>query len=74
MQTKQIQIAKVYKSGDFIGFGIAVDGALLDNQKEVKIEAGIDKLPIIHADFIISSEMMTLMIDIHLPDDVNEEK
>lgn len=64
---KQIQLANLYKGGRFYGYGIAVDGELLDYQLNTNIETkGIRKSPIIKAEFILTTEMIKNPIDIEL--------
>lgn len=68
MKNKQIQLANIYKHGRFYGYGIAVDGELLDYQLNTNIETkGIHKPPIIKAEFSLTTEMIKNPIDIELP-------
>lgn len=48
---KQIQLAHLYKNGEFYGYGIAVDGQLLTNQVAVSIETKPNQPPRIYVDF-----------------------
>ncbi|AKJ41543.1 hypothetical protein [Pragia fontium] len=41
MKEKRIQLARLYKRGEFFGYGVAVDGELISNQ----VSTSIDTLP-----------------------------
>lgn len=53
---KKFQIAKVYKSGYFKGYGITVDGELIDCQLSTVINTEPTTVPTITATFRITEE------------------
>lgn len=48
---KHIQLAKLYKGGNFFDYGLAVDGKLLEQQVDTTITTEPNKLPTINASF-----------------------
>lgn len=48
---KHIQLAKLYKGGNFFDYGLAVDGELLEQQVDTTITTEPNKLPTINASF-----------------------
>ncbi|MFQ1017471.1 hypothetical protein [Gilliamella sp. BG7] len=70
---KQIQLAHLYKNGEFYGYGIAVDGQLLTNQVAVNIETKPNQLTIIHVDFKLDSKAVSNPVDIELDNNSNRE-
>ncbi|MFS7359310.1 hypothetical protein AB6896_10605 [Rahnella inusitata] len=63
---KHIQIAKLYRSGRFHGFGLAVDGELLDQQVDTNISTKPNELPYITASFYLKEQQAENPIIIHL--------
>ncbi|EJL90227.1 hypothetical protein [Pantoea sp. GM01] len=55
---KKIQLAKIYKGDLFKGYGIAVDGELLEQQASTTIESNGVNLPIIVPTFILKNEQV----------------
>lgn len=67
---KQIQLANIYRDGQFYGFGAAVDGELLSHQRSATIETngfGRAKTSVITVQFILTPEMIKNPVDIELP-------
>lgn len=67
---KQIQLANIYRDGQFYGFGAAVDGELLSYQRSATIETngfGRAKTSVITVQFILTPEMIKNPVDIELP-------
>lgn len=60
------QIAKLYRCGRFIGYGIAVDGHLLDGQVSTTISTEVNHLPTVTAVFNMSNEQAENQISICL--------
>ncbi|MBF6637892.1 hypothetical protein LLS47_21280 [Rouxiella badensis] len=63
---KHIQLAKLYKHGQFFGYGLAVDGELLKQQIDTTITTEPDKLPTINASFYLKEQQAENPIIIHL--------
>jgi hypothetical protein len=57
MVTKQIQLAHLYDGDKFLGYGLAVDGALLGMQSHTSIHTRSGRKPVIEAHFYMSAEM-----------------
>lgn len=53
---KKFQIAKVYQSGRFKGYGIAVDGELIECQLSTVIDTEPTAVPTLTATFHITEE------------------
>ncbi|WP_122095693.1 hypothetical protein [Rahnella sp. Larv3_ips] len=53
---KHIQLAKLYRSGLFYGYGIAVDGELLEQQIDTNIISEANKMPSITARFRLKEQ------------------
>ena len=60
------QIAKLYRCGRFIGYGIAVDGHLLDGQVSTTISTEANSFPTVTAVFNLSNEQAENQITICL--------
>lgn len=63
---KHIQLAKLYKGRTFFGYGVAVDGELLEQQVDSNIITEPNKLPIITASFHLKEQQAENPIIIHL--------
>lgn len=66
MSSKQLQLARLYKRGVFIGYGVAVDGEPVSNQLSTSIEALPDEIPKINVCFYLKAEQVenTIQIDV----------
>lgn len=53
---KKIQLAKLYRDGFFIGYGVAVDGELVEGQLSTVITSEPRNAPTIMATFNITKE------------------
>ena len=53
---KHIQLAKLYRSGEFFGYGLAVDGELLEQQVDTNISTKPNELPYITASFYLKEQ------------------
>lgn len=63
---KKIQLAKIYRGDLFKGFGIAVDGELLEQQVSTGIESNSTDLPAIVATFYLKDEQVENAIHIQV--------
>jgi len=63
---KHIQLAKLYKQGQFFGYGLAVDGELLNQQESTTISTNPNELPKINAQFHLKEQQAENPIIIHL--------
>ena len=63
---KHIQLAKLYRSGEFFGYGLAVDGVLLEQQVDTNISTKPNELPYITASFYLKEQQAETPITIHL--------
>jgi hypothetical protein len=63
---KHIQLAKLYKGRTFFGYGVAVDGELLEQQVDSNIITEPNTLPIITASFYLKEQQAENPIIIHL--------
>ena len=64
---KQIQLANIYRDGQFYGFGAAVDGELLSHQHSATIETNeFGRASVITVQFILTQEMIKNPVDIEL--------
>jgi hypothetical protein len=63
---KKYQLAKLYRDDSFSGYGIAVDGELLDMLQSTVIITEPDKMPVVTANFILTNdhEEHTVRIDL----------
>jgi len=61
------QIAHLYRNGRFFGYGIAVDGEVIDRQLSVGIHCSPDDIPKVTATFSIDNEMIENPVRIDLP-------
>ncbi len=57
MKHKKVQLAHIYRGAVFLGYGIAVDGALLSQQLSTKIDTDAASIPAITAVFNLDAEM-----------------
>jgi len=55
---KKIQLAKIYRGDLFKGFGIAVDGELLEQQVCTNIKSNGTELPTLIASFYMKDEQV----------------
>ncbi|QUT13478.1 hypothetical protein [Rahnella inusitata] len=53
---KHIQLAKLYKGKEFFGYGLAVDGELLEQQVDTNISTKPNELPYITASFYLKEQ------------------
>ena len=53
---KHIQLAKLYKGTEFLGYGLAVDGILLEQQVDTNISTKPNELPYITASFYLKEQ------------------
>lgn len=53
---KHIQLAKLYKGEEFFGYGLAVDGVLLEQQVDTNISTKPNELPYITASFYLKEQ------------------
>lgn len=53
-QTKQFQLAKLYREGQFVGFAVAVDGEIIGSQVSSNIETLPGTMPVMHAQFMLT--------------------
>ena len=63
---KHIQLAKLYRSGEFFGYGLAVDGELLEQQVDTNISTKPNESPFITASFYLKEQQAENPITIHL--------
>jgi len=63
---KHIQLAKLYMQGQFFGYGLAVDGELLNQQESTTISTNPNELPKINAQFYLKEQQAENPIIIHL--------
>lgn len=65
---KQVKLSKMYRDGAFVGYGLSVDGQLLSNQLELRIEPSTKRKPSPRIEVVFGSntEMMDDAPDIHL--------
>ncbi|HFQ7088416.1 TPA: hypothetical protein ACHSON_003974 [Raoultella planticola ATCC 33531] len=68
------QIAKLYRCGRFIGYGIAVDGHLLDGQVSTTVSTEANGIASITAVFNMSNEHAENQITIHFDGEGIAEK
>lgn len=57
MKTKKIQLAHLYNGDRFMGYGLAVDGLLLEKQTNSSIHTQPGRPPVIETHFHMSTEM-----------------
>ena len=53
---KHIQLANLYKGTEFFGYGLAVDGELLEQQVDTNISTKPNELPYITASFYLKEQ------------------
>ena len=70
----KFQVAKVYRYGRFMGYGIAVDGNLLDGQVSTIVDTDAKGIPLITAVFNMNNEHAENQITIRLDDEVDSQK
>lgn len=63
---KHIQLAKLYKRNEFVGYGVATDGELLSQLLNTSIITAANQLPVITAQFSIKEQQAENPIIIHL--------
>ncbi|EGT5708796.1 hypothetical protein SMD51_002261 [Cronobacter sakazakii] len=68
MKHKKVQLAHIYRGAAFLGYGIAVDGALLSQQLSTKIDTDAASIPAITAVFNLDAEMNENPVKIDLND------
>jgi len=66
MKQKHFQLAKLYRLGQFFGYGVAVDGELLGPQLNTNIITSPGELPVINVQFHIQESQAENPIIIHL--------
>ncbi|HBR5057544.1 TPA: hypothetical protein L9X63_002964 [Klebsiella pneumoniae] len=64
------QIAKLYRGDHFLGYGIAVDGQLLDGQASISINTEITSLPTVTVVFNLNKDHAENQITIDLDEKV----
>ncbi|ASE84390.1 TPA: hypothetical protein U2I11_001557 [Citrobacter koseri] len=64
------QIAKLYRGDHFLGYGIAVDGQLLDGQASTSINTEITSLPTVTVVFNLNKDHAENQITIDLDEKV----
>lgn len=62
----KVQLAKLYRGDRFMGYGLAVDGKLLDQQVSTVIDTSPQKIPIVTATFNMTTEQAENQIVINL--------
>lgn len=67
MVTKRIQLAHLYHGDHFMGYGIAVDGVLLEKQLSTTVRSFPFESPIIEVHFSLTEEMKSDNLRIQLP-------
>lgn len=70
----KFQVAKVYRYGRFMGYGIAVGGNLLDGQVSTTVDTDAKGIPLITAVFNMNNEHAENQITIRLEDEVGSQK
>ncbi|HBX2023778.1 TPA: hypothetical protein MM032_003085 [Klebsiella variicola subsp. variicola] len=70
----KFQVAKVYRYGRFMGYGIAVDGNLLDGQVSTTVDTDANGIPLITAVFNMNNEHAENQITILLDDEGDSQK
>ena len=70
----KFQVAKVYRYGRFMGYGIAVDGNLLDGQVSTTVDTDAKGIPLITAVFNMNNEHAENQITIRLDDEGDSQK
>lgn len=68
-QTKQFQLAKLYRGGMFFGFAVAVDGEIIGRQVSSNIETLPGSMPVINAQFMLTESEVETPIVVHLDQD-----
>ncbi|WP_431221715.1 hypothetical protein ACQ86O_14575 [Serratia sp. L9] len=58
MKSKPIQLAHLYKGGRFFGYGLTVEGALLEQHAETTITTVPGEIACIAATFHLTNEMV----------------
>ncbi|HFV9291652.1 TPA: hypothetical protein ACIAIE_001458 [Serratia fonticola] len=66
MKSKPIQLAHLYKRGRFFGYGLTVDGELLEQQVETTITTSPGEIACIAATFRLTNEMVESPVRIDL--------
>lgn len=68
MNQKRIQLAQLYQGDHFMGYGIAVDGVLLEKQLNTTIKSFPFESPVIEVIFDLSEEMKSDNLRIQIPE------
>lgn len=63
------QIAHIYRNGRFFGYGLAVNGELIDWQLSADISSKPNELPKMTVEFVIDNQMTENPVRIDLPTD-----
>ncbi|HHQ4311110.1 TPA: hypothetical protein ACSP7Z_001733 [Serratia fonticola] len=66
MKSKPIQLAHLYKGGRFFGYGLTVDGELLEQQVETTITTAPGEIACIAATFRLTNEMVENPVRVNL--------
>lgn len=74
MKIKPIQLAHLFKGGRFFGYGLAVDGELLEALAETKVVTMPGGLPRIDATFHINNEMIENPVRVDLDIQTKSDK
>lgn len=62
----KLQLAKIYRGDTFFGYGVAVDGVLIEQQINTNIISSVNELPIINVQFTLIAEQVEDPITITL--------
>ncbi|MBL5825414.1 hypothetical protein [Serratia fonticola] len=62
----KLQLAKIYRGDTFFGYGVAVDGVLVEQQINTNIISSANELPIINVQFTLRAEQVEDPITITL--------
>jgi len=62
----KLQLAKIYRCDTFFGYGVAVDGVLVEQQINTNIISSANELPIINVQFTLRAEQVEDPITITL--------
>lgn len=62
----KLQLAKIYRGDTFFGYGVAVDGVLVEQQINTNIISSVNELPIINVQFTLRAEQVEDPITITL--------
>lgn len=62
----KLQLAKIYRGDTFFGYGVAVNGVLVEQQINTNIISSANELPIINVQFTLRAEQVEDPITITL--------